>query len=331
MITSELRKHLCLLLITLWSIQTFSITALADEGIWLFNNIPKAEIKRRYGFDVTDSWLRRVQLASVRFNNGASGSFVSPEGLVMTNHHVASDTLQKLSVAGKDHYQNGFHARTRDEELKAPDLELNVLVAIADVTARVNGAVKADTTAAGANDAREAEIAAIEKESLAATKLRSDVVRLYRGGLYHLYRYKTYTDVRVVFAPEFAVAFFGGDPDNFSYPKYSLDVAFFRVYENDRPLTVENYLDFSGAGVKENELVFTAGHPGSTARLNTMAHLEFLRDTALPFSLRQLNRLRETLRRYSRQGEEQTRRAQQDLSVSVAVQARLLSTKMQRL
>ena len=309
----KLRKRLCLLLITLSSIQTLSVIALADEGMWLFNNIPKVEIKRRYGFDITDAWVRKVQLASVRFNNGASGSFVSPDGLVMTNHHVASDTLQKLSAPGKDYYQNGFYARARAEELKAPDLELNVLVAIEDVTARVNGAVKANMTAAEANDARQAEITAIERESLVATKLRSDVVTLYRGGQYHLYRYKTYTDVRVVFAPEFAVAFFGGDPDNFSYPKYSLDIAFFRVYENDRPLKIESYFEFSRAGIKENDLVFTAGHPGSTARLNTMAHLEFLRDTALPFTLRQLNQLRETLRKYSIQGEEQTRRAQEDL------------------
>ena len=307
------RKFLFLLLIILLLIQTFRVTALADEGMWLFNNIPKAEIKRRYGFDVTDVWLKKVQLASVRFNSGASGSFVSPDGLVMTNHHVASETLQKLSTTGKDYYQNGFYAQTRAEEIKALDLELNVLMSIEDVTARVNGTVKANMTAAEANDARQAEIAAIEKESLAASNLRSDVVTLYRGGQYHLYRYKTYTDVRVVFAPEFAVAFFGGDTDNFSYPKYSLDIAFFRVYENNQPIKVENYFKFSKAGIKENELVFTSGNPGSTARLNTVAHLEFLRDTALPFSLRQLNNLRETLRKYGSQGEEQTRRAQEDL------------------
>lgn len=309
----KLRKSLCILLITLSSTQIFSVTALADEGIWTFNNVPKAEIKRRYGFDITDAWLRKVQLASVRFNNGASGSFVSQDGLVMTNHHVAADTLQKLSTAGKDHYQNGFYARTRAEELKVPDLELNVLVAIEDVTARVEAAVKAGMSAAEANDARQSAIANIEKESLGATKLRSDVVSLYRGGQYHLYRYRAYTDVRVVFAPEFAVAFFGGDPDNYRYPKYSLDIAFFRVYENGQPLQVENYFEFSSAGAKENELVFTSGHPGSTARLNTIAHLEFLRDTALPFSLRQLSSVRQTLRKYSMQGEEQTRRAREDL------------------
>ena len=301
------------LLISLLSIQMLGVTSLADEGMWTFNAIPKVEIKRRYGFDVTDTWLRKVQLASVRFNSGASGSFVSPNGLVMTNHHVASDTLQKLSTPQKNYYKNGFYARTRAEELQSPDLELNVLVSMEDVTARVNSTVKTGMTAAEANAVRQAEIAVIEKESLAATQLRSDVVTLYRGGQYHLYRYKKYTDVRVVFAPEFAVAFFGGDPDNFTYPKYSLDIAFVRVYEDGKPLQVENYLKWSESGVKENELVFISGHPGSTARLNTVAHLEFLRDMALPFSLRQFGRMRETLVEYSSQSEEQARRAQEDL------------------
>ena len=308
-----LRQFLCVLLTALLSIQLLGGVALADEGMWPFNNVPKAEIKRRYGFEITDAWLRKVQLASVRFNNGASGSFVSPDGLVMTNHHVASETLQKLSAPQNDYYRNGFYARTRAEELKALDLELNVLMSTEDVTARINGAVNASMTAAEANAARQAQVAAIEKESLAATNLRSDVVTLYRGGQYHLYRYKTYTDVRVVFAPEFAVAFFGGDPDNFTYPKYSLDVAFVRVYENGKPLRVENYLKLTESAVRENELVFISGHPGSTSRLNTVAHLQFLRETALPFSLRQLSRLRKTLRRYGSVGEEQTRRAQQDL------------------
>lgn len=300
-------------LISLLSIQMLCVTSLADEGMWTFNAIPKVEIKRRYGFDITDTWLRKVQLASVRFNNGASGSFVSPNGLVMTNHHVASDTLQKLSTPQNNYYKNGFYARTRAEELQSPDLELNVLVSMEDVTARVNATVRTGITAAEANAVRQAEIAVIEKESLARTQLRSDVVTLYRGGQYHLYRYKKYTDVRVVFAPEFAVAFFGGDPDNFTYPKYSLDIAFVRVYEDGKPLQVENYLKWSESGVKENELVFISGHPGSTARLNTVAHLEFLRDMALPFSLRQLGRLRETLVEYSSQSEEQARRAQEDL------------------
>ncbi len=285
----------------------------ADEGMWTLTNVPRAEIKRRYGFEVTDAWLKRVQTASVRFNNGGSGSFVSPDGLVMTNHHVASDTIAKLSTAEKDYATRGFYARTRAEELKAPDLELNVLVSIEDVTERVNRAVKAGSSVAEASDARRAEIAAIEKESTAATALRSDVVTLYQGGQYNLYRYKKYTDVRLVFAPELDIAFFGGDPDNFNFPRYNLDAAFFRVYENDKPVTPESYFRWSTAGAKEGELVFVSGHPGSTQRLNTVAHLEFLRDTEVPFLVKLLERELDTLRRYSAGGEEQSRRAQEEI------------------
>jgi hypothetical protein len=309
----KLRRCISLFLTAFFSIQTLNVTTLADEGMWTFDNVPRAEIKRRYGFEVTDAWLKKVQLASVRFSNGASGSFVSPDGLVLTNHHVASSAVQKLSTPGHDYIKDGFYARTPAEELKSPDIELSVLVSIEDVTARVNGGVKTGMTPAEANLSRRAEIAAVEKDSLAATKLQSEVVTLYRGGQYHLYRYKTYTDVRVVFAPEYAIAFFGGDPDNFTYPRYSLDIAFLRVYENDKPLKVENYLRWSASGARENELVFLSGHHGSTARLNTVAHLEFTRDTNLPFSLRELSSQRDALLKYGAQGEEQERRAREDL------------------
>ena len=284
----------------------------ADEGMWTFNNVPRAEIKKRYGFDITDEWLKKVQLGSVRFNNGGSGSFVSPEGLVLTNHHIASDTLQKISSAEKDYVKDGFYAPTRDKEAKAPDLELNVLMSIEDVTDRVNAAVKPEMTGADANAARRAAIAAIEKESTDKSGLRSDVVTLYQGGQYNLYRYKKYTDVRLVFAPEFKIAFFGGDPDNFNYPRYDLDMALFRVYDNDKPVHSENYFKWSKTGAKDGELVFVPGHPGSTARLNTMAHLEYLRDTGLPFTLRLLEREHTLLDKYSALGEEQARRAQED-------------------
>ena len=288
-------------------------TVCADEGLWTFNNVPRAEIKRKYGFEVTDAWLKKVQLASVRFNNGGSGSFVSPDGLVLTNHHIASDTLYKLSSAEKDFMKEGFYARTREQELKAPDLELNVLVSLEDVTERVNRAIKPDMSPADANNARRAEIAAIEKESLAATRLRSDVVTLYQGGQYNLYRYKKYTDVRLVFAPEAQIAFFGGDPDNFVYPRYNLDMSLFRVYENDKPIKVENYFKWSRAGAKDGELVFVSGHPGSTSRLNTVAHLEYLRDTGLPFALKLYERRLAALKKYGELGEEQARRAQEDV------------------
>ncbi len=297
-------------------------TVCADEGMWTFNNVPRAEIKRKYGFEVTDAWLKKVQLASVRFNNGGSGSFVSPDGLVLTNHHIASDTLYKLSSAEKDFMKEGFYARTREQELKAPDLELNVLISLEDVTERVNRTVKPDMSPADANSARRAEIAAIEKDSLAATGLRSDVVTLYQGGQYNLYRYKKYTDVRLVFAPEAQIAFFGGDPDNFVYPRYNLDMSLFRVYENDKPIKVENYFKWSSTGAKDGELVFVSGHPGSTSRLNTVAHLEYLRDTGLPFALKLYERRLAALKKYSELGEEQARRAQEDiLSIENAVKS----------
>ncbi|MBA3323134.1 MAG: S46 family peptidase [Pyrinomonadaceae bacterium] len=286
--------------------------ARADEGMWPFNIVPRAEIKRRYGFEITDDWLRRVQLASVRFNNGGSGSFVSPEGLVLTNHHIASDTLQKLSSPERDLLKQGFYARTRAEELKAPDLELNVLASIEDLTARVNEAVKDGMSAAEANAARQRVISQIEEESNKATGLRSDVVTLYQGGQYNLYRYQRYTDVRLVFAPEAQIAFFGGDDDNFEYPRYNLDMAIFRVYENDRPAKSENYFKWSPVGPSAGELVFVSGNPGTTQRLNTVAHLDFLRDAGLPFQIKYLERTRALLDRYSAQGTEQARQARQD-------------------
>jgi hypothetical protein len=308
----RIKRYLSAAFVALFAISSINI-ARADEGMWTFNNVPKAEIKKRYGFDVSDAWLKKVQLASVRFNNGGSGSFVSPDGLVLTNHHIASDTLQKISSAEKDYIKEGFYAPTRDKEAKAPDLELNVLISLEDVTDRVNRAVKQGASGADASAARRAEIATIEKESLAATGLRSDVVTLYQGGQYNLYRYKKYTDVRLVFAPEFGIAFFGGDPDNFTYPRYDLDMALFRVYEDDKPIKVENYFKWSKTGAKDGELVFVSGHPGSTARLNTVAHLEYLRDTGIPFVLRLLNREHELLGKYSAKGDEQSRRAKEEL------------------
>jgi hypothetical protein len=302
------------LLAALLAFQTLNLTALADEGMWTFNNVPRAAIKERYGFEVTDAWLKKAQLASVRFNNGGSGSFVSPDGLVLTNYHIVEDIVGELSTPEKDYAKEGFLARTRAEEQKAPSLELNVLMSIEDVTARVTGAVKEGMSDADAFSARTAAISAIEAESLKATGLRSDVVTLYQGGQYNLYRYKKYTDVRLVFAPEFQAAFFGGDPDNFNYPRYNIDMALVRVYENDKPVRVDNYFKWSKEGAQENELVFVTGNPGTTQRLNTVAHLEALRDTSIPLLLRYLERRRDVLKKYMAQGEEQTRRAQNELN-----------------
>jgi hypothetical protein len=283
-------------------------TSIADEGMWTFDNPPVASLKGRYGFEPTAEWLERLRLASVRFE-GASGAFVSSEGLVLTNHHVGRGQIQKLSTRERDYLEHGFVARTRAEELKCPDLELSVLVSMEEVTARVQGAVRPGMSEAEALAARKAEIARIEKDSLDRTGLRSEVVSLYHGGEYWLYRYRTYRDVRLVFAPEHQAAFFGGDPDNFTYPRYDLDFALFRVYENGQPLKTPHYLKVNPKGPAEGELVFISGHPGRTSRLFTLRQLEFLRDHWYPLVLRVYERRLKVLREYAAQGPDQAREA----------------------
>ncbi len=310
----KLRKVLCALILALFSLQTFNLTALADEGMWTFNNVPRAEIKKRYGFDVTDEWLKKAQMASVRFNNGGSGSFVSPNGLVLTNYHIVEDIVNEVSTPQKDLAKEGFVARSRGEEIKAPSLELNVLMSIEDVTARINGAVKAGSSDADAYAARRGEISAIEGESTKATGLRSDVITLYQGGQYNLYRYKKYTDVRLVFVPEFQAAFFGGDPDNFNFPRFNIDMALVRVYENDQPVHPGSFFKWSTTGARDGELVFVTGNPGSTARLNTVAHLQELADTSIPIVLRLLERREAMLKKYMAMGDEQSRQSQNELN-----------------
>jgi hypothetical protein len=310
----RLRKLACAILLALFGLQTINFTARADEGMWTFNNVPRAEIKKKYGFDVTDDWLKKVQLASVRFNNGGSGSFVSPNGLVLTNYHIVEDIVNEVSTPAKDLAKEGFVARSRADEIKAPSLELNVLESVEDVTARINGAVKPAMSDAEGFAARRAEIAAVESESTKASGLRSDVVTLYQGGQYNLYRYKIYTDVRLVFVPEFQAAFFGGDPDNFNFPRFNIDMALVRVYENDQPVHPQSFFKWSTAGSKENDLAFVTGNPGSTARLNTVAHLQQLRDTSIPIILRLLERREAMLKKYMAGGEEQTRQAQNELN-----------------
>lgn len=285
----------------------------ADEGMWLYNQFPKQLVKERYGFEPNEAWLEHVRRSSVRFNSGGSGSFVSSRGLVMTNHHVGADALQKLSDEKHDLIKTGFHAKTETDEKKCVDLELNVLMNIQDVTERVNAAVKPEHSPAEAQQARRAVINTIEKEEFDKTGLRSDVVTLFQGGQYHLYQFKKYTDVRLVFAPEKDIAFFGGDPDNFEYPRYDLDVCFFRVYENDKPATIEHFFKWSKNGAADGELVFVSGHPGRTSRLNTVAHLEYLRDVVHPQQLDTLRRREVLLRTFSDKSLENARRAQDDL------------------
>ena len=289
-------------------------SAYADEGMWLYNSLPTKQLHDKYNFDPSDQWISHVMRSSVRFNSGGSGSFVSANGLVLTNHHVAADTIAKVSTPEHNFHHDGFYAKTQAEEIKAPDLELNQLISIENVTDKVNAAVAPGSTDEQAAKARRAVIAQIEKESLTATGLRSDVVTLYQGGQYHLYRYKKYTDVRVVFVPEFDIAFFGGDPDNFEYPRYDLDMAIFRVYENGKPAKIDDYLQWGGhKGADENELVFVSGNPGRTSRMFTVSALEFKRDVELPLRLNQLRRMELALQLYAQRGPEQARHSQGNL------------------
>ncbi len=285
----------------------------ADEGMWLLNNPPRALLQKKYQFELQDAWLQRVQRASVRFNNGGSGSFVSPHGLVVTNHHIGADSLLKLSTKDKDIYRDGFYARSPAEELKCPDLELNVLQEIEDVTPQVQAAVKPGMSPAEALAARKAVFARLTKESQQRTGLRSDIVTLYQGGQYHLYRYQRYTDVRLVMAPEHGIAFFGGDSDNFEFPRYNLDVCFFRVYDGGKPVESKHYFPWSSQGPAEGDLVFVSGHPGTTNRLETLDHLKHRRDVTLPYQLQKLRHREGLLSQYAEKGPEQRLHAQDDL------------------
>ena len=283
------------------------LATFADEGMWTFDNPPRKLWKERYNFEPSDAWLEHIRLASVRIE-GASGSFVSANGLVLTNQHVASGQLQKLSTAERNLRRDGFYASTPAQELKCPDAEVNVLTSYEEVTQRVQGAVKIGASDKEAGDARRAQIAAIEKESIDKTGLRSEVVKIYNGGEYWLYRFKKYTDVRLVFAPEEQIAFFGGDYDNFTYPRYCLDISFFRVYENGQPLKTEHYLKWSANGPADQEFILAIGNPGSTNRLLTMAQVQYQRDVGNPLQMQVWTSRRNALVGYSKSSTEAARR-----------------------
>ncbi len=287
--------------------------ASADEGMWLVNRMPRKLLKEKYAFAVEDAWLEHVQKSCVRISTGGSGSIVSGNGLVMTNHHVGSDMLEKLSTSEHNYLETGFFAKGLEQEVPCPDIEMDVLWTIEDVTARVKGAATSGMSLAEGNDARRKMMSTVEKEAHDKTGMKCEIVTLYQGGAYHLYSYRNYTDVRLVMAPEKDIAFFGGDPDNFEYPRYDLDVCFFRIYENGAPLQPEHFLKWSANGSEEGELVFVAGHPGRTERLFTVAHLEFLRDVVYPLSLRNLWRREVQLQTFSGRSKENARIAEGDL------------------
>src|SRR5437899_4360112 len=292
---------------------SIAASALADEGMWLFNAPPLKQLKEKYQFEPSPQWLEHVQKASAGFQYVGIGWGDAGNGLVITNHHVGADKLQKIRDGQHNYLRDGFYAKTQADELKSTDLELNVLMSIEDVTARVNGTVKPGMTSDQASSARNAVIAAIEKESKEKTGLRSDVVTLYQGGPYHLYRYKRYDDVRLVFAPEQQMAFFGGDPDNFEYPRYDLDICLFRVYENGQPAKIDHFLKWNSHGPSDGELTFVSGSPGKTDRQLSLAELADTRDRYLPYVLSMFYR-REVLElAYSARSFENARKARDDL------------------
>jgi hypothetical protein len=289
----------------------FATAASADEGMWTFDNFPKAKVQSQYGFKVTDEWLHHVMRAAVRLS-GCSAAFVSPQGLIATNHHCVVSCLQQISTAQRDLVASGFLARTAAEEARCPELEATELIDITDVTARIRAATRG-LEGEKYQDARKAAQAAIEKECQTSDALRCDVVSLYHGGIDALYKYKRFQDVRVVFAPEKAIAFFGGDPDNFNFPRYDLDVSFTRVYENGKPAATEDFLRWSQKGARDGDLTFVAGNPGGTNRQLTVAELEYVRDVSLPDTLLMLSELRGQLTSFSRESKEHRRIAETTL------------------
>ncbi|MBX3317000.1 MAG: S46 family peptidase [Phycisphaeraceae bacterium] len=290
---------------------SFTSPATADEGMWLLTSPPLETLRSKYGFEPSAAWMEKMQKSAVRFSTGGSGSLVSANGLVMTNHHVASDMLSKLSDQDRDILRDGFMAASEADELACPDLELNVLWTIEDVTDRVNSGTEG-MSASDAGAARRRAISAIEQEAGERSGLLCQVVTLYQGARYHLYAYKRFTDVRLVFAPEEGIAFFGGDTDNFEYPRYCLDVAFFRIYEDGKPYKPEHYLAWSRDGIAEDELGLVFGHPGTTRRLFTVDHLKFMRDVQLPRRLAQLWRREVQLTNFSNRSPEHRRIARED-------------------
>jgi len=285
----------------------------ADEGMWLFDIPPKKQVKEKYNFDLTDQWLDHIQKSSCRFGRGGSGSFVSSQGLIMTNHHVGARQLHNLSTPENNLLENGFYAKTTGDELKCAGLEVLVPMLSEDVTAKVNAGIDANTPPEEAKKLRNAAIAAIEKEYGDKTKLRCEVTTLYQGGAYYLYGYKVYNDIRLVWAPEEKIGSFGGDPDNYEFPRYCVDCTFFRAYENGVPAKIEHFLQWNHSGVKDGELVFVSGFPGRTERSFTREHLEFQRDVYFPWRLQKLFRREVVFSAFGNRSLENGRRIADDL------------------
>jgi hypothetical protein len=288
------------------------LLAAADEGMWTYDAFPKEKVEQKYKFKPTDAWLEKARLASARLARGCSASFVSENGLVMTNHHCAQECIQGLSTAQKDYFADGFYAKTQADEPKCPNVEVNQLVQITDVTQRIRAAT-AGKEGKDYIQALRGEMAKAEKECQTSADLRCEVVTLYHGGVYDLYKYRRYQDVRLVFSPEFRIAFFGGDPDNFMFPRYDLDVSFLRVYQDGKPVKMKEHFTWSSAGAQDGQLTFVSGHPGGTSRALTVAELEYQRDVGLPERLLRASELRGVLTEFGARGAEEKRISTEDL------------------
>jgi V8-like Glu-specific endopeptidase len=294
-------------------------SARADEGMWTFDNFPKAAVKEKHGVEVTDAWLQRIQRATTRHESGCTGSFVSPDGLVLTNHHCVMECLADLSGPGQDYVENGFSAAARGSERKCPTEMLSVLIDIENITTKVNAATTGMPTAQ-ANEARKRELSRLEAACTEASKknrgtgpLACESVTLYQGGQYFLYKYKRYDDVRMVFSPHQAIAAFGGDPDNFNFPRWCLDFGLLRAYENGKPALTPQYLPWRIEGPNAAEPVFIPGHPGTTNRLHTVAQLKFQRDTSVPSYLSRNSEFRGRVIQWGKTGDEPRRIIQEML------------------
>jgi hypothetical protein len=285
---------------------SFGLSAIADEGMWTFDNFPAAKMRAKYGWAPDATWLTHARLASIRLAQGCSASLVSPDGLVMTNHHCARSCLSELADAKHDYIAKGFYAATAAGEKRCPALEANQLVEITDVTAQMEAATAGKSERAFHEAERTAK-AKIESACGTAEDVRCQVVTLYQGGVYDLYKYKRYQDIRVVFAPEEIAAFFGGDPDNFTFPRFDLDTAFVRIYDHGKPLHTDNYLKFATRGVRAGDIALGSGNPGATEREDTLAQLEYQRDVVQPFVLTLYSELRGVLNEFATKGPEEAR------------------------
>jgi hypothetical protein len=281
--------------------------ARADEGMWTFDNFPSAKVKAAYGVDIDQAWLDHVRGAAVRLSSGCSASVVSGQGLVLTNNHCVADCAQTLSTSGRDFFKNGYQVARRDEEMTCSGMQAEILAQIADVTDRVQAAGRGQSGQALVR-ARTAVTSTIEKEACGEDmKFRCQVIDLYHGGQYRLYKYRKYSDVRLVFSPGVTAAFFGGDPDNFNFPRYDLDCAFVRLYEDGKPVSTPDHLKWNASAPKDGEPVFVAGNPGGTDRQLTAAQLDFQRTLALPVVIAQYAELRGRLIRFGEENAERKR------------------------